>query len=100
MAAKASKKAKKVTKKASTKRVGAKSAKPPSGNGKSASLLIDHRTRREIADAGRGLVESRYSWAQVARPFEHHCETAVDAYARATEVTERRSHLSPVRSTR
>ena len=31
-----------------------------------------------IGAAGRHLVESRYSWAQVARPFESHCQSAVE----------------------
>jgi polysaccharide biosynthesis protein PslH len=41
------------------------------------SLLRDTRRRRAIGQAGRKLVEERYSWAQVAEEFESLCSQAV-----------------------
>lgn len=41
------------------------------------SLLRDPRRRRALGQAGRRLVEERYSWAQVACEFEKHCERVV-----------------------
>ncbi len=64
-----------------------------------ALLREDHR-RRRIAAAGRALVEARYSWAQVAQPFERHCQTTVDRHASIRTATGRRPYLSPARSTR
>jgi glycosyltransferase involved in cell wall biosynthesis len=64
------------------------------------SLLTDEHRRRRIADAGRALVEERYSWAQVARPFERHCESLVESYDYARSAEHGRPHLSPVRSAR
>jgi sugar transferase (PEP-CTERM/EpsH1 system associated) len=37
------------------------------------TLLRDPRRRRELGVAGRQLVETRYSWRQVAREFEERC---------------------------
>jgi len=45
------------------------------------SLLRDPRRRRALGDAGRCLVEERYSWSQVGRQFEARCEEVV-AHAR------------------
>ena len=64
------------------------------------ALLRDDDRRRRIAAAGRALVEARYSWAQVAQPFERHCQTAVDRYATERAATGRHPRLSPARSTR
>jgi glycosyltransferase involved in cell wall biosynthesis len=64
------------------------------------ALLRDGHRRRRIAAAGRALVEARYSWAQVALPFERHCQTAVDRHAIVRAATRRHPHLSPARSTR
>ena len=64
------------------------------------ALLRDDHRRRRIAAAGRALVEARYSWAQVALPFERHCQTAVDRYATVRAATRRHPHLSPARSAR
>jgi glycosyltransferase involved in cell wall biosynthesis len=64
------------------------------------ALLRDDERRRRIAAAGRALVEARYSWAQVAQPFERHCETAVHSYATSRAAARRHPHLSPARSTR
>jgi glycosyltransferase involved in cell wall biosynthesis len=41
------------------------------------SLLRDSRRRRALGQAGRRLVEERYSWAQVAGEFESLCLQAV-----------------------
>ena len=61
------------------------------------SLLTDHDRRRRIAAAGRTLVEERYSWAQVARPFERHCQSVIEKHAFQTTAAGSRAHLSPVR---
>ena len=63
-------------------------------------LLRDDQRRRQIAAAGRALVEARYSWAQVALPFERHCQNVVDRYATFRTAARRHPHLSPARSTR
>jgi polysaccharide biosynthesis protein PslH len=64
------------------------------------ALLRDDARRRRIATAGRALVEARYSWAQVAEPFERHCQSTVESYATVRAATRRHPHLSPARSTR
>lgn len=64
------------------------------------ALLKDSARRRRIGDAGRALVEEQYSWAQVARPFERHCQSAVEAHVNFTTAPGRRPHLSPAGSTR
>ncbi|HEX6216745.1 MAG TPA: glycosyltransferase family 4 protein, partial [Vicinamibacterales bacterium] len=64
------------------------------------ALLRDDTRRRAIAAAGRTLVEERYSWAQVALPFERHCQSAADGYDSIRTATRRHPDLSPVRSTR
>lgn len=64
------------------------------------SLLTDVERRKAIADAGRALVEERYSWAQVARPFERHCQSVIEKHGYATTAAGSRAHLSPVRSAR
>ena len=61
------------------------------------SLLNDDQRRREIAAAGRGLVEAKYSWAQVARPFERHCQSVIEAHANQSAAARSRTHLSPAR---
>jgi glycosyltransferase involved in cell wall biosynthesis len=40
-------------------------------------LLRDPERRRRLGDAGRQLMEARYSWEMVARDFEEHCEAVV-----------------------
>jgi sugar transferase (PEP-CTERM/EpsH1 system associated) len=40
------------------------------------ALLRDPARRRALGEAGRRLVESRYSWPQVAREFESRCAEA------------------------
>lgn len=64
------------------------------------ALLNDPGRRRRIGAAGRQLVESRYSWAQAARPFEQHCQAAVNAHARIRTAAGRHPHLSPAGSAR
>jgi polysaccharide biosynthesis protein PslH len=64
------------------------------------SLLKDDHRRRRIAAAGRALVEARYSWPQVARPFEAHCYAVIESHAKASKAARRRAHLSPARSAR
>jgi glycosyltransferase involved in cell wall biosynthesis len=46
------------------------------------TLLRDPERRRALGEAGRRLVEERYSWTQVARDFERHCEDLVSNHAR------------------
>jgi glycosyltransferase involved in cell wall biosynthesis len=41
------------------------------------ALLQDPGRRRALGDAGRRLVEERYSWPRVAREFETICEDVV-----------------------
>ena len=64
------------------------------------ALLRDPARRRRIAAAGRALVEDRYSWAQVARPFESHCQAAVNHHESLRAATRRRPDLSPAGSAR
>lgn len=64
------------------------------------SLLNDTDRRRRIAAAGRALVEERYSWAQVARPFERHCQTVLENHGYARTAASSGAHLSPARSAR
>ena len=64
------------------------------------SLLNDPWRRRKIGAAGRHLVENRYSWAQVARPFEWHCLSAVSQHARHRAAASSHPDLSPARSAR
>ncbi len=46
------------------------------------SLLKDADRRRALGLAGRRLVEERYSWSQVTRDFEGHCQDLVSRHAR------------------
>ena len=46
------------------------------------ALLKDPDRRRALGMAGRRLMEERYSWPQVAREFERHCEEVVSKHAR------------------
>jgi glycosyltransferase involved in cell wall biosynthesis len=46
------------------------------------ALLKDPTRRKALGLAGRRLVEESYSWAQVARDFERHCEELVASRAR------------------
>ena len=64
------------------------------------ALLKDDQRRRQIAAEGRALVEARYSWAQVAHPFERHCHSVVETHAFRSTAASSRAHLSPARSTR
>ncbi len=43
-------------------------------------LLHDEGRRNELGQAGRALVVERYSWPQVAREFEAHCEGVVPTH--------------------
>ncbi len=45
-------------------------------------LLRDPGRRRALGMAGRRLVEERYSWSQVTREFERHCQELVSRHAR------------------
>jgi glycosyltransferase involved in cell wall biosynthesis len=64
------------------------------------ALLKDPERRKRIAAAGRSLVEDRYSWAQVARPFENHCQSLIEKHVNARTAAGSRAHLSPARSPR
>ena len=64
------------------------------------ALLKDPERRQRIAAAGRSLVEDRYSWVQVARPFERHCQSVIEKHAHHRAAARSRAHLSPARSTR
>ena len=46
------------------------------------TLLKDTAHRRALGMAGRRLVEERYSWTQVTKQFEAHCEEVVSRHAR------------------
>ncbi len=46
------------------------------------SLLKDADRRRALGLAGRRLVEERYSWSQVTRDFEGHCQELASRHAR------------------
>ena len=46
------------------------------------SLLEDVPRRRAIGEAGRRLVEARYSWEQIGREFERLCEEVASRHAR------------------
>jgi glycosyltransferase involved in cell wall biosynthesis len=46
------------------------------------SLLEDAPRRRAIGEAGRRLVEARYSWEQIGRQFERLCEEVAASHAR------------------
>jgi glycosyltransferase involved in cell wall biosynthesis len=46
------------------------------------TLLKDSGRRHALGMAGRRLVEERYSWTQVTREFEGHCEELVARHAR------------------
>jgi glycosyltransferase involved in cell wall biosynthesis len=46
------------------------------------TLLKDPDRRRALCRAGRRLVEERYSWTQVTRQFEDHCQEVVARHAR------------------
>jgi glycosyltransferase involved in cell wall biosynthesis len=45
------------------------------------ALLGDADRRRALGQAGRRLVEARYSWGQIARLFEAYCEEVVSSRA-------------------
>jgi len=45
-------------------------------------LLKDGDRRRALGMAGRRLVEERFSWSQVTREFESHCQELVSRHAR------------------
>ena len=46
------------------------------------SLLEDAPRRRALGEAGRHLVEARYSWKQIGREFERLCEEVASRHAR------------------
>jgi len=46
------------------------------------TLLGDVPRRRAIGEAGRRLVEARYSWKQIGREFERLCEEVASSHAR------------------
>jgi glycosyltransferase involved in cell wall biosynthesis len=47
------------------------------------TLLQDAAQRRKLAEAGRALVEERFSWGRVALDFETRCRTAVEERSHA-----------------
>ena len=57
-------------------------------------LLNDRDRRRRLAEAGRALVEERYSWAQVGRVFEAHLQEVINRDARHAVGAERRLAVS------
>jgi glycosyltransferase involved in cell wall biosynthesis len=52
-------------------------------------LLGDDERRRALGAAGRALVVEHYSWDQVARQFEHHCEQMVVPHEEQEDTPER-----------
>lgn len=63
-------------------------------------LIRNPSERRQIGEAGRLLVEERYSWAQVGYEFEQLCEEAKENHAGAFGSAERRVDLPRERSPR
>src|SRR5205807_10117943 len=49
-------------------------------------LLKDADRRRALGLAGRRLVEERYSWSQVIREFESHCQELVRSEEHTSEL--------------
>jgi polysaccharide biosynthesis protein PslH len=47
------------------------------------ALLRDADRRRRLGEAGRRLVEERFSWSRVARDFEARCRSAVETTTHA-----------------
>jgi glycosyltransferase involved in cell wall biosynthesis len=64
------------------------------------ALLNDPVRRQAIGQAGRSLVDAHYSWEQVAREFEGHCESAVTEYGRTRDTAIGGAHLSRAGSPR
>jgi glycosyltransferase involved in cell wall biosynthesis len=62
-------------------------------------LLHNEVRRHELGQAGRALVVERYSWPQVAREFEAHCEGVVTTDDE-DEPADSRAHMPRRRSTR
>ena len=62
-------------------------------------LLRDPERRRALGQEGRSLVDTHYSWGQVAREFEQRCEE-VALHGTAREPADCRAHLSRGRSHR
>jgi glycosyltransferase involved in cell wall biosynthesis len=63
------------------------------------SLLRNEARRKELGQAGRALVVERYSWPQVAREFEAHCEEVVPKHDEE-DPADRRADLPPGRPPR
>ena len=57
-------------------------------------LLRDRGRRHALGQAGRALVESRYSWPTVAREFEQRCEEAIALHVYERGHAESGAHLS------
>jgi glycosyltransferase involved in cell wall biosynthesis len=64
------------------------------------SLLHEPAERRMLGEAGRTLVETHYSWAQVTSDFETCCKSVVADYEHTRNTAERRAHLSRTGPTR
>jgi polysaccharide biosynthesis protein PslH len=64
------------------------------------SLLRNPGRRIQLGQAGRRLVDERYSWAQVAREFEQHCEGVVITHADESRRTNRRADVPRTASPR
>jgi glycosyltransferase involved in cell wall biosynthesis len=64
------------------------------------ALIRTPQRRRLLGQAGRFLVETHYSWPQVARQFEAACEDVVTAYEQSRTAPEGRPDLSRRRSPR
>ena len=63
-------------------------------------LLRDPEARRALGQAGRDLVEARYSWPTVAREFEERCEGVVALHACTRRTAVRGADLSRAGSPR
>jgi len=55
---------------------------PDEFTGAIVDLVKDPSRRRALGEAGRRLVEQHYSWGQVGRQFERHCEEIASNHAR------------------
>jgi len=63
-------------------------------------LLRNPARRQALGQAGRALVEARYSWPTVAQEFEQRCEEVVARHGETRDVAHSRPDLSRARSLR
>jgi glycosyltransferase involved in cell wall biosynthesis len=64
------------------------------------ALLREPERRRALGEAGRVLVETRYSWPTIARAFEQQCEQVVAQHAESRRLAGSGAHLPRAGSAR